>query len=594
MELTRTFDLLENYRLNYPDKDDALAGKQNGEWIKYSTSQYIQYSTWCAYGLLALGLKKGDKVATISNNRPEWNFMDMGLSMTGIWHLPIYPTISIDEYKYILNHAKPKFIVVSDKILYNKLKDIVEQSDLIEDIYTFNEVEGAKNWKEILNLGKTKQGEFKRDLKTLMASIVPKDVVTMIYTSGTTGCPKGVMLTHRNLVSNFIATAAHHQLNSTHKALSFLPLSHVYERMMNYHFQYKGMSIYYAENMGTIVDNMKEVKPDMFNTVPRLLERVYAKIIETGKNLPWLKKKIFFQAIDLGKHFEYNQYGHYWYKVRLFLANWLIYSKWRAALGGNVKVIVCGGAQLQPRLTHIFGAAGMPVLEGYGLTETSPVIAVNNLTTYEIRISTVGIILKGVEVKFADDGEILCKGPGVMLGYYKQPGLTEEAIDEDGWFHTGDIGVMVDEKYLKITDRKKEIFKLSSGKYIAPQSIENKLKESFFIEQVMIIGENEKFASALVSPDFGYLQSWCEKHKIKYQDECELIHDPEVINRYQREIAYINKFLGKTEQVKRFRLVEDVWTSQTGELSPTLKLKRKILFSKYKDLIQEIYAVGNN
>jgi long-chain acyl-CoA synthetase len=590
MEVKRTFDLLERYRTLFPDKDDVLAGKYNGEWKKFSSSDYVEMAHQVSYGLLSMGLKKGDMVATISNNRPEWNIMDMGLSMAGVVHVPIYPTISAEDYDYILNHCEPKFVIVSDKMLLDKIKPIVDKAKSIRDIFTYNRVEGARNWEEILEEGKQQAAKYKGELEKIKSSILPEDLVTLIYTSGTTGFPKGVMLSHNNLVTNFISTAKVHPLDHNCKILSFLPLSHVYERMVNYHFQYKGMSIYFAESMGTIVQNIKEVKPDIFNAVPRLLERVYDGIIGKGKDLPYIKKQIFFWAVNLGLRYD-PHHNSGWYNFRLKIADKLIFSKWRAGLGGNIKIIVSGGAALQPRLAHIFWAAGIKVLEGYGLTETSPVIAVNNLNTMEVKFGTVGPLLENIEVKIADDGEILSRGPNTMLGYYKAPDLTAEAIDKEGWFHTGDIGIFVDGKYLKITDRKKEMFKLSSGKYIAPQVLENKLKESFFIENAMVVGENEKFASAIISPNYEFLHNWATIHNVKYRDNSELIKLPEVIKRFQKEVNEINKTVGQTEQIKRFRLVVDEWSPNTGEMSPTLKLKRKVLNERYAEVLKEIYSV---
>lgn len=593
MEIRRTFDLLGRYRELYSYKDDVLAGKYDGEWKKFSAGDYIELAHFISYGFLSMGLKKGDMVATISNNRPEWNIMDMGLSMAGVVHVPIYPTISKEDYDYILNHCEPKFVIVSDKALLDKIKPIVEKARSIRDIFTYNNIEGARNWMEIVEEGKKHADKHRDELETIKASIQPEDLVTLIYTSGTTGFPKGVMLSHNNLVTNFIATSKVHPLDHNCKILSFLPLSHVYERMVNYHFQYLGMSIYYAESMGTIVQNIKEVKPDIFNAVPRLLERVYDGIIGKGKDLPYIKKQIFFWAVNLGLRYD-PHHNSAWYNFRLKIADKLIFSKWRAGLGGNIKIIVSGGAALQPRLAHIFWAAGIKVLEGYGLTETSPVIAVNNLNTMEVKFGTVGPVIQDVTVKIAEDGEILSKGPNTMLGYYKAPDLTAEAIDKDGWFHTGDIGVILDGKYLKITDRKKEMFKLSSGKYIAPQVIENKLKESFFIENVMVIGENQKFASALISPNYEFLHNWATLHHVKYRDNSELIKLPEVISRFQKEVNEINKTLGQTEHIKRFRLVVDEWSPNTGEMSPTLKLKRKVLSEKYADILKEIYSVDKD
>ncbi len=593
MEITRTFDILNLFRDKYV-KDDILAAKENGIWVKYSSARYVETATNFSLGLLASGLKKGDKIALISNNRPEWNFTDMGVTQAGMILVPIYPTISTEEYIYILGHAEPSFIFVSDKLLFDKISVICEQIPTVKGIFTFNQVEGAKSWTEITELGKQHTEKYRDELEKIKNAIQPDDLVTLLYTSGTTGFPKGVMLSHNNLISNVKVTINVHPLDHRHKALSFLPLSHVYERMLNYHFQYKGISIYYAENMGTIQENAKEIKPHLFATVPRLLERVYDKIIGKGKDLPYLKKQIFFWAVNLGLRFDVNRKRGWWYNFRLKIANKLIFSKWREALGGNLDIMVSGSASLQPRLARVFWAAGIHVLEGYGLTETSPVIAVNNLVKNEIMFGTVGPVIDDVEVKIADDGEILCKGPNVMLGYYNDPQLTSQVIDKEGWFHTGDIGEMVDGKFLKITDRKKEIFKLSSGKYIAPQVIENKLKVSFFIEQAMVVGENEKFASALISPNFPFLHEWASRHEIKFQDNLELINHKAVIERFQKEVNEVNNNLGDHEKVKRIRLVEEEWSPQTGELSPTLKLKRKPLHDRYENILKEIYAAGKS
>jgi len=591
METKRTFDLLKHTQLLYSDKPDILAGKENGKWIKYNTEEFANHCNWVSYALLSLGVEKGDRIAIIANNRPEWIFTDLGISQTGAISVPVYPTIGIEEYEYILHHAAPKFIFVSDKNLYEKIKPIADRSGNVQDVYSFNAVSGARHFSEILKMGKESAGKLQDKLEIIKAGIDTTDVATIIYTSGTTGYPKGAMLRHSNLISNCIETTHVHPLDKGSKELSFLPLSHILERMMTYHFIYKGIGIYYAENMGTLMDNMKEVKPDIFVSVPRLLEKIYDGILRKGHELKGIKKLIFFWAVKLGLRYELHGKNGWFYEKQLELANKLVFSKWREAFGGNIKIIVSGGAALQPRLARIFWAARIMVIEGYGLTETSPVIAVNNVNKMEVMFGTVGPILKDIQVKIANDGEILAKGPNIMAGYYKDEVLTTEVIDAEGWFHTGDVGEMVDGKYLKITDRKKELFKLSSGKYIAPQAIENKLKESTLIEQVIVIGSNQKFASAIVMPNFQNLHNWAAFHQIAFQDNADLIQIPQVVTKYQHEVEAINKQLGDFERIKRFRLVADEWTMQTGELSPTLKLKRNTLHGQYKELIEEIFSV---
>jgi long-chain acyl-CoA synthetase len=590
-DVTRTFDILDWCEMNFP-REDSLGGKANGEWYTYSTSEYKEKSHQFALGMLALGLKVGDKVATVTTNRPEWNFADMGLAMAGLVHVPIYPTIGDEEYRYILDHAEAKYLIVGDQKLFEKLSPIAKEISAIKDIYAFEEIAGCKHFREILELGKSSEASLGDELEKIKNSVGPDDLATIIYTSGTTGVPKGVMLTQGNLVSNFVTHSKMHHLGKGHRVISFLPLCHVYERSVNYHFQYKGMGIYYVGNLGQIVNAIKEIKPHMFNSVPRLLERVYDGFVSKGKELKGFKRVVYFWALNLTRHFEYNKKYGVFLKFRIKLADKLVYSKWREALGNNIVYIVSGGAALQPRIARVLGMAGMYNLEGYGLTETSPVIAVNNPILGEMKIGTVGPVLENVQVKIAEDGEILCKGPSVMKGYYKEPGLTAEVIDEEGWFHTGDIGYLDEGKYLKITDRKKEMFKMSGGKYIAPQMIENKLKESFFIEQAMVIGENEKFASALVSPNFEYLHDWCSQHKIHFHDNEDLIQQKEVFMQYLKEVAAINKSLGQHEEIKRFRLVSEEWSAQSGELSPTLKLKRNFVKKKYQHIIDEIYSTA--
>jgi long-chain acyl-CoA synthetase len=592
MELIRTFDILTNLLELCPDKTDMLSGKEKGTWIKFSVKDYVEMTEKTSFGLLALGLQKGDLVLTISNNRPEWNIMDMALSQIGVVHVPVYPTISEDDYTFILNDCEPKLVIVSDKSLFDKISPIAGKIASVQGIYSYNDIDSVRNWKEIPDLGGQNSERFRDHYTKTKNEISAGDLVTLIYTSGTTGNPKGVMLSHSNIMSNVRSIAQVYDFNHTHRTLSFLPISHVFERTINYYFQSVGLSIYYAENMGTISENLREVKPHVFISVPRLLERTYDKIIQKGRDLHGLKKQIFFWAVNLGMKYKIPDANGFFYKLLLKVADGLIFTKWREALGGNVQLIVTGGAALQPRLCVIFTAAGIPVVEGYGMTESSPVISANRIpSSGDIRVGTVGPAIPGVEIKIAEDGEILCKGPNVMMGYYKEPEFTREVIDEEGWLHTGDIGVITEGRYLKITDRKKEIFKLSSGKYIAPQVIENKLKESVFIEQVMVIGENQKFASAIISPDFNFLHNWAMRHDIDFRDNAELIQSPKVISRFQRVVNEMNKLLGQTEQIKRFRLVQEEWTPVTGELSPTLKLKRKFLANRYETVIEEIFSV---
>ncbi len=588
MQATRIFDILENYKSKYPNKKDALSAKVNGQWVNYSSKDYIETANYVSYGLLSMGFKPQDKIATVSNNRPEWNFMDMGMLQIGVVHVPIYPTISETEYEHILKHSEAKMIIVSSVELYEKIKPVINKLGGIE-IYSFDKIAGVKHWSEITEMGKSAEGpELRGKVKLIKDDIKKEDLATIIYTSGTTGLPKGVMLSHWNFMYQVHRIDDFLNVDSSHKALSFLPLCHVLERIGGYVWQYRGLGIYYAESIEKISENIKEIKPQAFITVPRLLERIYDKIIGIGKDLEGAKKNLFFWAVDLG--LQYKDHGNsFVYLAKLKVANALIFKKWREALGGNVRLIIAGGAALQPRLARVFTAAGIPVHEGYGLTETAPVIAVNRFKYPELMFGTVGPKLGDEqEIKIAEDGEILFKGPNLMLGYYKDEEKTREAIDADGWFHTGDIGEMVGNN-LKITDRKKEIFKLSTGKYVAPQVVENIFKESLFIEQLMVIGANEKYTAALISPHFEFLHDWCHKKKIKFRDNKDLIENPQVIARYQEEVDFYNKRLGKTEQIKKFELVCEEWTPDNGELSPTLKLKRRFVKEKYKHKIERIY-----
>ena len=585
--ITRIFDLLERQKNEFP-KADALSGKVLDSWKSYSTDEFTRHVDEVSFGLLALGLKQGDKVALVSGNRPEWNFLDLGMLQIGVVNVPMYLTLSTSEFKFILNDAEARFVFVSDETLFKKIHSIRNEIPSLQEIYSINHVTGAKHWTEMVSLGKAKQNNY--DLQQIKSGIQSSDLATILYTSGTTGNPKGVMLSHNNIVSNLLGTQHLLPFDYRGKALSFLPLCHSYERMLTYLYMYMGVSVYYAEATDNLMDYFKEVKPNGFSTVPRLLEKVFDRIMEKGKDLSGIKKILFFWALNLGLKYEMYGANGFWYEFQLKIANKLIFSKWREALGGNVKVVVSGGAALQPRLARVFWAANIPVLEGYGLTETSPVIAVNNFEPNSVMFGTVGTVINDVTVKIAEDGEILCKGPNVMMGYYKLPELTAEAIDRDGWFHTGDIGIMQHNRFLQITDRKKEIFKTSGGKYIAPQAIENKFKESLFIEQVMVIGENKKFPSALIVPSFPQLKKWCEINGINYTTVDEIITRPEVRSWISKEVENFNKDYGKTEQIKKFELLTKEWTIESGELTPTLKLKRKVIMEKYKALVDKIYS----
>jgi len=588
MTVERTFDLLNRYNKNTA-KEDALCSKIAGVWVKYSSHDYINFSYNFSYGLIELGLKKGDKIITISNNRAEWNFVDMGMSMIGVIHVPVFTSLSTEEYKYIISHSEAKLIFVSDKKLIKVVSPAVEAFEHPLPVYSFDDIEGVKSWIEIIENGKQNSEIHKQTVETIKSNINPDDFASLIYTSGTTGKAKGVMLTHRNMVSNFLSAAKVFNLNPTDKYLSILPLCHVGGRLGNYQTQYSGASIYYAESMGSIAANMAEIKPNGFDAVPRVIEKFYDVIISKGNKLDGIKKKLFFWAVDLG--LKYKPFGEngWLYERQLQLADKLIFSKWRQALGGNVRIVGCGGASLQSRLERVFWAAGIKILNMYGLTETSPIITINRNEKGSVRLGSVGTVIEGVEVKIAHDGEILCKGPNVTPGYYKDPELTKQAFDDEGWFHTGDIGNFEDDKYLMVTDRKKEIFKLSNGKFIAPQIIENILKESPIIDQIMVIGEHEKFASALISPDFKYFDEWKKSNNISCSNNEELILQPAVQSFFSSEIDNLNKKLNSFERLNRFRLVHDEWTPATGELSPTLKLKRQVIRDKYQDLISQIY-----
>ena len=587
--ITRLFDF-PYYQLEKNNINDCLVTKYNGVWVKTSTQEYIDKSNAISRALLRLGVEKNDKIAIISSsNRTEWNIMDIGVLQTGAQTVPIYPTITAEDYEYILNHSESKFCFISDEVVFHKLKSIQKNVPLLKEIYCFDEIIGCKNWKELLHLGEdTSNQDVVEDRKS---NVKPEELATIIYTSGTTGKPKGVMLSHNNIVSNVLDSSPRIPFEEgSSRALSFLPICHIFERVILYIYQYYSVSIYFAESIEKLSDNIKEVKPTVFSVVPRLLEKVYDKIYAKGAELTGIKKKLFFWAIELGLKYEPYGANGFWYETQLKIARKLIFSKWQEGLGGNLTVMVSGSAALQQRLTRVFAAAGMPVMEGYGLTETSPVISVNDIRNRGFKVGCVGKPINNVEVKIANDGEILCKGPNVMIGYYKDPELTAEVI-KDGYFHTGDIGEIDTEGFLKITDRKKEMFKTSGGKYIAPQIIENTLKQSLFIEQVMVIGDGEKMPAAFIQPSFDFIREWAKRHSFDVGDlNEEITSNPEVIKRIQEEVDIANDKFGSWEKIKRFELTPNVWSIDGGELTPTLKLKRKVVREKYADLYQKIYG----
>jgi long-chain acyl-CoA synthetase len=593
MEVTRTFDIIDQLLEKYP-REDALAVKRNGRWEKFSTQEYKNNVDYFSLGLLSMGFKPGDKIVTMSNNRPEWNFMDMGMAQVGVIHVPIYANNSERELKHIFAHSEARMLIVSSKELYDRVIKIANNTENIEKVWSIDPVEGVSNFDEIIELGKKNKDVYYNDFTSIRDKINPDDLLSIIYTSGTTGLSKGVMLTHTNFLSNVKATKDILPIGEGHRSLSFLPLCHVLEREVNYLHQFKGIGVYYAENIDSIGENLREIKPHGFTTVPRVIEKLYDKIMLLGKELTGVKRKLFFWAVNLGLRYELNGANGWWYEQQLKLANKLIFVKWREALGGNIKVIVSGGAALQPRLARIFYAAGIPINEGYGLTETSPVISVNHPKYPYIKFGTVGPVIDNVEVKIAEDGEILMKGPNLMKGYYKDPEKTKEVIDKDGWFHTGDIGELGEYNILKITDRKKEIFKLTTGKYVAPQLVENKFKESPFIDQLMVVGEGEKFAAAIISPDFEVLHKWATNNNVTYRDNVDLIDHPKVIARIQKEVDRINATLSRHRQIKKFALTCRPWTPDTGELSPTLKLKRKQLKKTYKKKLDYLYGYSDD
>jgi len=586
MKATRLFDLIHNQLAENP-LDICLAYKHDNKWKEYSTQDVIGIVNNLSCGLLSLGVGKNDKVGIVSTNRPEWNFVDLALQQIGAVSVPMYPTITPKDYRYIFEDSKLKYVFAGDAELVAKVKEASEGLDFFKGIYAFDAIHEAPSWKEVAEKGVADQ----TDLTPYREAVNAEDLVTLIYTSGTTGNPKGVMLTHHNVLSNARAVSENLQPDGEiKKSLSFLPLCHIFERTSSYFYMLRGVSVYYAESLEKIGDNLKEVQPDMFTTVPRLLEKIYDKIVAKGMELSGIKKALFFWALDLGHKFDLQNDQGFWYNFQLKLANKLIFSKWREAVGGEIKLIASGGAALQPRLATIFWSAQIPVLEAYGLTETSPGIAFNRYNKEDIRIGTVGPALPGVTIKIADDGEVLCKGPGVMKGYYNQPEKTDEVIDKEGWFHTGDIGEMVENKFLKITDRKKEMFKTSGGKYVAPQLIENKLKESTLIEQAMVIGDGRKYPSALITPNFDNLKDYCKHKGITYTTRAEMVKNDKVVDKFNREVEAANEHFAQWEKIKQINILPTEWSVEAGELTAKLSLKRKVIESHYQQEIDAIYS----
>lgn len=587
MEITRLFDILDKYLLENPTQEVALAAKRNGEWRKYSIKEYVELTNYLSYAMLKLGVKTGDKIGIVSGNRPEWNMLDFAIMQIGAISIPIYPTITQEDYRYILNHAEMKIIFMEGKELRSKLKPIIPEVVTLKEVFTFENVDDDfKSLDYLFELGKANPAPKK--LEELKKSIQPEAMATIIYTSGTTGNPKGVMLSHSNIVHQILALRVTPSTWSK-TALSFLPLCHAYERMLVYLYQYLGMSVYYAESLATIAENIKEVQPTMMSAVPRLLEKIYDKLFLAGKKLPFAQRTLYYWAFNLATKYQLEGMSA-WDQTKLKLADKLIFSKWRAAIGGNFDIVVSGGSAIQSHIASFFSAIGMPVFEGYGLSETSPVIAVSQRGKNGRKFGTVGPPLPGVEVKLGERDEIICRGHNVMLGYYNDPELTAQVIDANGWFHTGDTGRFTPEGQLIITGRLKSIFKTSFGKYVNPQGLESKFTESPLIENMIVVGENKKFAAALISPDFIYLKSWCAKHKIPYTSNEEIINQPEIIQRYAKEVKKYNEFFGDAEKIKRYQLVPEEWSQVNGFLSPTLKIKRNVIEAHYAEIIEKLFV----
>ena len=588
MTPTRLFEFIE-YQKEYAPLEKAFTTKYNGAWESVSSSDFLDQSRAISRALIGMGIKAGDKIAMISsNNRTEWSVIDVGLLTLGAVNIPIYPTISAKDYEYILNHSESLYCFVSDQEVYDKVNAIQKNIKSLKKVYSFDQIKGCAHWSELLDEGANMDHDS--TVTKMRDEVKPEDLATIIYTSGTTGVPKGVMLSHHNVVSNVISSSKRLPLTiGQASALSFLPICHIFERVILYIYMYNSVSVYFAESIETIADNLKEIKPNVMTAVPRLLEKVYDKIYARGAELSGIKKTLFYWAVNIGLQYEpYGQNGG-WYEFKLKIARKLILSKWQEALGGKLELIASGSAALQPRLARVFTAAGMTLVEGYGLTETSPVISVNDMRQKHFKIGTVGKVIDGVEVKIAEDGEILCKGPNVMMGYYKEEKMTQDVMTGD-FFHTGDIGELDSEGFLKITDRKKEMFKTSGGKYIAPQVIENQMKQSLFIEQIMVVGPGRKMPTAVIQPNLEYVKNWLKEKSISCDTLAQAVKEPLLIEAIENEVAHHNQNFGSWEQVKKIQLTPEEWTIDSGHLTPTMKLKRKVVTEKYDALIEQMYS----
>jgi len=588
-EPTRVFDLLDLYPKNFGHKADMYGYKVSGNWKKWSSQETIEQMYQLAAGMLDNGVKRGDRVGLISANRPEWNIADFGAQLCGAVLVPVYPNLSESDLAFVIKDAGLVAFIAENKVLCDKVNTAITASGSTVKIVSIDKTEGYESLAQWIDKGKA--NAHTQEIEAVKKETTPDTLLTLLYTSGTTGTPKGVMLTHGNLVSNFTILCDLPPVDHTSRVLSFLPLNHIYERMLSYLYLYRGPSIYYAESIEKVGDNIRETNPHMFSCVPRLVEKVYDRIIAKGEQLTGMKRKLFFWAVELGEQYDIRPENRSaWYNFKLSIASKLIFSKWREALGGNVRAMVSGGAALNERLARIFYAAGIPILEGYGLTETSPVIAVNTLEPDSVRFGTVGKVIRNNEVKIAEDGEILVKGPNVMKGYWNRQDATDEVLDKDGWFHTGDIGTFIENRFLKITDRKKEIFKTSGGKYIAPQRIENLLNASRFIEQSMVVGDGQKFAAAIVVPAFAFIRDWAARKNIKIgESNAEIAANKDVFARIMEEVEHINKELAQYETIKTVAVAADAFTVDTGELTPKLSLKRKVILKKYENQVNRIY-----